>query len=680
MMLGRISGSVTTKSFRFKAEARINKMQYIAIKDFEGKWILAYVDSITKYKTRTVATAKVVGFRDNRGFLRPLSVPFEPDTPVYGADDDLIKKTLGLKEEGLYLGLLDGYDIPVYLPPKHLLKKHVAVLAKTGTGKSYCAGVLLEELAEKGTPVVILDPHGEYRTLSKKNTERAEVSQMERFGVSPKSYGRSVKVFDMGLKSPIKLNSKLKPKEIFEMLPAKLSPTQKGLLYSAIKSLEGGDYTLRDIIDEVDRIESNSKWNLISLLEVLEETKLFSSNPTKPDDLVKKGRISIIDMRESSPEMQQIIALKVAEELFDARKHGRVPEFFLVIEEAHNFCPERGLGEVASSKIIRTVASEGRKFGVGLCVISQRPAKIDKNVLSQCSTQIILKVTNPNDINAIMNSVEGVETGVKEEIKDLPIGVGMVVGTTEQPLMVDIRVRMTEHGGETIEALQGRVPVEKRILLMAPRSGKDDLRKSFKGISDITFLNYPVWKATGRQAGDETDFYVDGITGEVIYQKGESIEYSSGIRSLFAMAPSQRAILLYLIRNKYATLEKISKDLQILLSTVKDNLKALAGKKLITSDGYMFKSSFDPNVPMEPSGLGIRHEMIEKGMEGEKLDFMVSPDFVNRIGDLWGIRVLEVKPVYFPYWLVTHKKTRYLINGLNNRVELEKSKKVRELL
>ena len=680
MMLGNISGSVTTKNFSFRAEARVKKMQYIAIKDFEGKWILAYVDSITKYPNRTMAKAKVIGYRDSRGFLKSLTVPFEPDTPIYTADDELIKQTIGLKDDGLYLGLLGGYKIPVTLPAKHLLTKHVAVLAKTGTGKSYAAGVVLEELAEKNVPVVIIDPHGEYKTLAYENKRENEINQMETFGIKPKAYKKQVEIFDMGLRNPIKLDSKLSPDEIFEMLPTKISSSQKGLLYSAIKNLEGRDYTLRDVIDEVELIESNVRWNLISLLEVLEKTKLFSSNPTKVTDLVKKGRISIIDLKEATPDIQQIVALKLIKELFMAKKHGKIPEFFIVIEEAHNFCPERGLGEVASSKILRTIASEGRKFGVGLCIITQRPAKVDKNVLSQCSTQIILKVTNPNDIKAIMDSVEGVEFGMRDEIKDLPIGVAMVVGATEQPLFVDIRIRRSEHGGEAIKAIEGIAAPEERILLLAPKFGEDAVKKSFKGIDAIKLLNYPMWQAFGNYNGNEAEFYVDGVTGEVAFENKDAIDYSKGIRSLLGMAPSQRGILLYLVKNKYATIEKISNDLKILLSTAKESLRQLAAKKLITSDGYMFKSAFDLNVPMNPRLLKIDHKVVEKGLEGEKMDFMVSPDFVHKIGEIWDMKILEVKPVYYPYWLVTHKNTKYLINGLNNRLELDKSKRVRELL
>jgi len=680
MMLGKISGSVTTKNFTFKAEARVKKLQYIAVKDFEGKWILAYIDSITKYPNRTVGKAKVIGFRDSRGFLKPLTVPFEPDTPVFIADEDLIKETLGLKNDGLYVGLLEGYKIQVNLPVKHLIRKHVAVLAKTGTGKSYATGVLLEELAENGVPAVIIDPHGEYSTLVKENRKEEETRLMESFGIESKSYKRNVQVYDLGGGNPLKLDSRLTTDEIFEMLPTKISSTQRGLLYSAIKNLEGKDYTLRDIIEEVSSIETHAKWSLISLLEVLERTKLFSANPTKPNDLVKKGKITIIDLKEAPPEIQQIAVLKIAKELFTARKTGKIPEYFLVLEEAHNFCPERGLGEVSSSKILRTIASEGRKFGVGLCIISQRPAKVDKNVLSQCSTQIILKVTNPNDIKAIMESVEGISFGTKEEIKDLPVGMALVVGVTEQPLLVDIRVRRSEHGGEAIKVGERKISFEEKILAFEPKFLEGDVKRNFKGIEEIRFLNYPVWKAIGVSRGEDSEFYVDGVTGELIFAQHDSIEYSKGIRSFLELSPSQRGILLYLMKNNYATTEKISSDLKMLLSNVKINLNYLSRKNFISSDGYMFRNAFNLNLPSETRMLKIGEEVREKEREGDFLEFMVSPDFVRKIGELWGIRILEVKAVYYPYWVVTHKSTKYLINGLNNRLEMGKSKILRDLI
>jgi len=693
MMLGRISSNVTTKDFSFKAEAKVKKLQYIAVKDFEGRWILSYVDSMTSYMNSTVAKAKVIGSRDSRGFLKPLSMPFEPGTPVYMADDELIKATLGLKDDGLYIGILEGYNIPLYLPPKHLITKHVSILAKTGTGKSYAAAVLLEELIEKGIPAVVIDPHGEYKTLVEENKKENEVSQMKRFGITPKSYRDNVQVFDLGQVNPIKLDSRLSAEEIFEMLPTKISPGQEGLLYSAIKNLMGKDYTIKDIIDEIGSAESSVKRNLVSLLEFLESTKLFSVNPTGADDIVKEGKLTIIDLKEANPDVQQMVVFSLAKKLFTARKYGKIPEFFFVLEEAHNFCPERGLGEVASSKMLRTIASEGRKFGVGLCIISQRPAKVDKNVLSQCSTQIILKVTNPNDIRAIMESVEGVDLGTREEIKDLPIGMAMVVGVTDQPLIVNIRIRRSQHGGEAViklaEPEEGETPEEResrvmayesKLPLIAPKFSEEDILRIFKGVDDLRFLNYPMWKASAIRGGSDIEFFVDGISGEILFEHGEDVESTSGMRTILELPHSQRDIVIYLARHKKSEIEKISKELKMLLSETRSELKCLAEKKLVAQEGEMFFASEDISVPLDPSSLRISRKIVEKDREGETLDFTVSTDFVKKIGEMWGMKMLEVKPVYFPYWIITRKKKKYLVNALNKRLEIDKSRAMKGMI
>ena len=150
---------------------------------------------------------------------------------------------------------------------------------------------------------------------------------------------------------------------------------------------------------------------------------------------------------------------------------GKVEPGMIVIEEAHNFIPERGYNRAVSTNILRTIASEGRKFGLGLMVISQRPARVDKNVISQCNTQIILRVTNPNDINAIKKGIEGITAEMVEEIKRLPPGNALVVSPElERPVIVRIRVRKSKHGEavkiiETEEERKVKRKKEKKGLL-----------------------------------------------------------------------------------------------------------------------------------------------------------------------------------------------------------------------
>jgi len=67
---------------------------------------------------------------------------------------------------------------------------------------------------------------------------------------------------------------------------------------------------------------------------------------------------------------------------------------FSLFEEGHRFAPD---GKARSLGILRRILSEGRKFGFGVGIIGQRPSKIDPDVLSQCGTQIIMQIQNPND-------------------------------------------------------------------------------------------------------------------------------------------------------------------------------------------------------------------------------------------------------------------------------------------
>ncbi len=150
----------------------------------------------------------------------------------------------------------------------------------------------------------------------------------------------------------------------------------------------------------------------------------------------------------------------------------------LVLEEAHNFCPEKGFERTVSSDILRTIASEGRKFGLGLMVISQRPARVDKNILSQCNTQIIMKVTNPNDLKAISKGLEGISSDVEEDIKGLSPGVAMIVSTyIERPILVDIRTRKSKHGGASVPVVKAAVPETKKE---APQAQTPELKTEQK--------------------------------------------------------------------------------------------------------------------------------------------------------------------------------------------------------
>jgi hypothetical protein len=214
-------------------------------------------------------------------------------------------------------------------------------------------------------------------------------------------------------------------------------------------------YTIDDIIFEVGNDKSKAKWIVINALEQIRDTNILSPNTTSISELFQKGKAAVIDFKGVAPELQSMIVASLCSGLFEARKLNQIPPGMLVVEEAHNYAPEKGFSKTTSTDILRTIASEGRKFGLGMMVVSQRPARVDKNVLSQCGTQVIMKVTNPNDLKAISKGLEGVTSYVEEELMRLPPGVAMLVSNEiERPVLVDIRIRKSKHGGESVNVLK----------------------------------------------------------------------------------------------------------------------------------------------------------------------------------------------------------------------------------
>jgi len=480
--VGIIFGNVGTNEFHFRVFGDIETMEYIQVEHQHEGWVLGRVSemqrktdlSLEKAKRiqdgqdvdideEVIARVDVVGFRDDRGLLQVPRTPFRAGDNVYKATGTLIKDVIGLKENmdtGAYLGLLFGHDIRVEVDINSMVQKHVSILAKTGGGKSFLCGDLIEELMKHDVTTMIFDPHGEYGAMREKGSS---AKSHRHFNVIPHGYPEHI----MEFATDTTINPKAKPlkftlcnleaRDILELTSLKSAKNYLTSLRKAIDSIRSvkKEYSLKEIISVLDSEEDGQNAALINELEYLNETNIFASQGTKIDDLVVKGKVTIINFKGTPPDIQELVVNRIATALFELRKVGKIPPMMMVVEEAHNYCPQIGLA--ASSKIFRTIASEGRKFGLGLTIISQRAAKIDKNVLSQCNTQMILKVTNPNDLKAIANSLEGLSAGMEDEIQRLPIGVALIVGANIQmPLFVEVRPRESRHGGESVEIIPSK--------------------------------------------------------------------------------------------------------------------------------------------------------------------------------------------------------------------------------
>jgi uncharacterized protein len=302
---------------------------------------------------------------------------------------------------------------------------------------------------------VIIDPHGEYGSL---RVPAEKNGSSPKFHVEAQGFARQVQEFspDVTLNPSAKpLTFSLRntdPRDLLVFMGLTNVKQFLGPLKQMIEAVAATnpDYAVHDLVRAAESGEGAVLEVLHERLEYVEQTKLLGPQGTPLSELVKKGDATLVNLRGVAPDVQELVVARIATTLFENRKKEKIPPLFLVIEEAHNFAPQQG--SATCSRILKNIASEGRKFGLGLCAVTQRAARIDKSVLSQCNTQLILQVTNPLDLKAIAQSIEGLTAGMTDMIQSLPVGVALVTGGGyHTPLFCEVRPRATRHGGESVQ-------------------------------------------------------------------------------------------------------------------------------------------------------------------------------------------------------------------------------------
>lgn len=384
-----------------------------------------------------VAKVFPLGIYDS-GILKRVTYPPSPGTFVEEVDKKILSDFLGLdQEKGLNIGKISFHDLEAKINLTKLFQKHLAILAISGAGKSYLTSVIFEELLDRmenfGKPaIIVIDTHGEYAGFSE-----------------DPNYSPFVKMF---IKKDISIGvSDLSPYQIIEFLP-EMSPAQQRELTVIFNETmkKKKNYSFKDLITEIEISNTKRviKDTLISWIMHLENSELFK-NITKPPikDVARCGQLSIINLADFfSQRDKQILVSFLARKLFTLRREGKVPPFILVLEEAHNFCPEGVKKEGAlSRRIIETIAREGRKFHASLFLISQRPIQLSTTALSQCNTHIIMRITNPYDLEHIAKSSEGITSDVIKMIPGLRVGEALIIGeAVNNPLLVKVRKRKSK--------------------------------------------------------------------------------------------------------------------------------------------------------------------------------------------------------------------------------------------
>ncbi len=337
---------------------------------------------------------------------------------------------------------------PCYAEMNDLLGKHTAILGSTGAGKSGTVAAVLHSILDRGNDaqhskwhpqIIVLDPHNEYGTAFPKHvrlctdekslilpywllnmeetvslfvgkTEEAATSQTniiknalitarqegaEKIGISPQ---------DISVDSPVpyilgnpegldnfgKRNDTL-DEEGFVGAVNRQRPTNKNQ-----KDHEGFNKVLRKVAslcrDGRLGFMMQSWDGSADPLPSIVKQFIGDSDPIRIVDL--SGVPNEVAGAASSAIARTLFSVK----LWQTREEREKNPVLLVCEEAHRYVPNRGEAQYeAAQDAIRRLAKEGRKYGIGLMLVSQRPSEVEATVLSQCNSWIILRITNDSD-------------------------------------------------------------------------------------------------------------------------------------------------------------------------------------------------------------------------------------------------------------------------------------------
>ncbi len=306
----------------------------------------------------------------------------------------------------------------LYVDP--MLSKHFAVLGSTGTGKSTSVALILHRISQLSPEghIVMIDPHGEYSAAFKGCGELFNVDNLqlpywlmnfeEHCEVLLTTQGAE-RERDSDILAKCLLAARTKGKDISQLgkvtvdspIPYLLTDLATILTNEMGKLDRAGDtLPFQRLKSKLDELRADPRYTFMFSGMLVSDSmpallaKLFR--------LPSHGRpISIVDVSGVPSEITSVVVSVLARMVFDyaiwSRTEAQRP-LLLVCEEAHRYVPKDDLADgQAVRKILERIAKEGRKYGVSLGLITQRPSDLAEGVLSQCGTIISMRLNNDRD-------------------------------------------------------------------------------------------------------------------------------------------------------------------------------------------------------------------------------------------------------------------------------------------
>lgn len=392
-----------------------------------------FVQSAATYHLAEVAVLHTV--RDDGSFAASTEAP-EPGELVTEAApallDELISGQGATRVEVGHLPVTPA--VRVTFDRDRLLTLHSAVLGMTGAGKSNAVKVMVRRLlAEDDLRVVIVDTHGEYAGIGLAPDETAvrvrfkpcllDQEWVRRAGRTGRSHND---VWDALLDAVDSAGAGATVDRVLDALES--------------VSLSGKAATARDRLVTAARAETDLELALdaATVIEDGNGTPIAWSAPG----------LYVLDLLgvDSYPERVQQTGALARRLLAHAKATQGDEPILLVVDEAQNYAPEQNTGRLSAARDsfeeLFEIATEGRKFRCGLMIASQRPARVNKDVLSQCNTQLIFRLMSAEDLLAVRDCFEASSVQLLGNLPSFDVGVCFAAGAAVQ---MGVQVRFELH-------------------------------------------------------------------------------------------------------------------------------------------------------------------------------------------------------------------------------------------
>ncbi|MDO8353869.1 MAG: DUF87 domain-containing protein, partial [Aestuariivirga sp.] len=391
------------------------------------------------------------------------SYPSLGDTVYRASRSELSKAYACDSETSIRVGhIQQDPSIPAMIKIDEMLGKHFAVLGTTGTGKSCTVALILRRILEKNPQahILLLDVHREYAQSFKGKSEVITPDNM----VLPfwlLNFEESVEILigqQPGRETDVEILRELIPQAKARYMNNqrrdKNGATPRGSLFDGSNigvdtPLPYRTSDLTGILEEyIGKLELRGELAPYKRLKARIET--ISRDPrygfmfgslTVQDNMssvlarlfripVNGKPIAIVELGGLPSEIINVVVSVLARLAFDfgVWSAGRIPITF-VCEEAHRYVPiDKSLGFEPTKKAISRIAKEGRKYGVSLCMITQRPAELDPTILSQCNTIFSMRLTNERDQDILRAGISDAAASLLEFMSTMGTGEAITFG------------------------------------------------------------------------------------------------------------------------------------------------------------------------------------------------------------------------------------------------------------